>query len=63
MLFDEDILVALEKTANKPEKAGQKTLTKSQSVDLIDSSIDLLLSQEPEMDYIEEMIEVVGNNV
>ena len=65
---DEALLNKVEKRmrqikANKPEKAGQKTLTKSQSVDLIDSSIDLLLSQEPEMDYIEEMIEVVGNNV
>ena len=49
--------------ADKPEQAGQKTLAKSQSVDLIDHSIDILLSQESEMDYIEEMLELVDTNV
>ena len=49
--------------ADKPEQAGQKTLVKSQSVDLIDYSIDILLSQESEMDYIEEMLELVDTNV
>ena len=49
--------------ADKPEQAGQKTLAKSQSVDLIDYSIDILLSQESEMDYIEEMLALVDTNV
>jgi len=49
--------------ADKPEQAGQKTLTKSQSVDLLDSSIDIIIGQESGMDYIEEMLEVVGSDV
>ena len=47
---------------DRPEVAGAKELKKSESTQLIDDSIDILLKQDPEFAYISELIETVGAN-
>ena len=45
--------------ASKPEKTGTEELKKSQEI-LLNESISILLSQESEIEYIDEMLETVG---
>ena len=45
--------------ASKHEKTGTEELKKSQEI-LLNESISILLSQESEIEYIDEMLETVG---
>ena len=45
--------------ASKPEKTGTEELKKSQEI-ILNEAISILLSQESEIEYIDEMLETVG---
>jgi poly(A) polymerase len=47
--------------ASKPVESGTEELKKSQET-LLDESISILLSHEPEMTYVDEMLDVLGVN-